>query len=128
MKFLLEDLLRNLLFLFQDRSFFTKAHGKFGTQDNATSLRLLYYPFNKNLKAGQVRLGQHTDYGTITLLFQNQVGGLEVGLRCSIYIPFSGGRFQILKFTIVRFREPTMSMGGKYAYLLNYSLTPLIPS
>ena len=31
-----------------------------------------------DLQKGQVRLAEHTDYGTITLLFQDQVGGLEV--------------------------------------------------
>lgn len=43
-------------------------------------MRLLYYPFDQDLKSGQQRLGQHTDWGTITLLFQDQVGGLEVSL------------------------------------------------
>ena len=65
----------------QDRSFFAKTHEKIGTEGNRTSLRLLYYPSNPNLKAGQTRLGQHTDYGTITLLFQDDIGGLEVLLE-----------------------------------------------
>lgn len=29
-------------------------------------------------KEGQVRCGEHSDYGTLTLLFQDQIGGLEV--------------------------------------------------
>ena len=32
------------------------------------------------LKAGQVRCGEHSDYGSITLLFQDGAGGLEVKL------------------------------------------------
>jgi isopenicillin N synthase-like dioxygenase len=32
------------------------------------------------LKEGQIRLGEHTDYGTMTLLFQDQVGGLQVNV------------------------------------------------
>ena len=51
-----------------------------GSSENKTTLRLLYYPVVKNLREGQLRLGEHTDYGTITLLFQDQVGGLEVKL------------------------------------------------
>lgn len=46
------------------------------------TLRLLHYPavdkrvFRVN--PGQVRAGEHSDYGSITLLFQDQRGGLQV--------------------------------------------------
>jgi isopenicillin N synthase-like dioxygenase len=30
------------------------------------------------IKEGQVRCGEHSDYGTLTLLFQDTSGGLEV--------------------------------------------------
>ncbi|MEH2376242.1 isopenicillin N synthase family dioxygenase [Nostoc sp.] len=47
-------------------------------QQNHT-LRLLHYPPLQTLpKPGQVRAGKHSDYGSITLLFQDDVGGLEV--------------------------------------------------
>jgi len=47
-------------------------------QQNHT-LRLLHYPpLSQPPKLGQVRAGEHSDYGSITLLFQNEVGGLEV--------------------------------------------------
>ena len=43
------------------------------------TLRLLHYPPLQQLpKLGQVRAGEHSDYGSITLLFQDEVGGLEV--------------------------------------------------
>lgn len=43
------------------------------------TLRLLHYPPLQTLpKPGQVRAGEHCDYGSITLLFQDEVGGLEV--------------------------------------------------
>jgi isopenicillin N synthase-like dioxygenase len=55
-------------------SFFSDRHN----QQNHT-LRLLHYPPLEQLpKAGQVRAGEHSDYGSFTLLFQDEVGGLEV--------------------------------------------------
>ncbi|MBP5974251.1 isopenicillin N synthase family oxygenase [Brasilonema sp. CT11] len=47
-------------------------------QQNHT-LRLLHYPsLSQPPKLQQVRAGEHSDYGSITLLFQDEVGGLEV--------------------------------------------------
>ncbi|MCC5608790.1 isopenicillin N synthase family oxygenase [Nostoc sp. CHAB 5834] len=47
-------------------------------QQNHT-LRLLHYPpLQTPPKLGQVRAGEHSDYGSITLLLQDDVGGLEV--------------------------------------------------
>ncbi|OXA63627.1 UPF0676 protein C1494.01 [Folsomia candida] len=45
-----------------------------------TTIRSLYYPptWNKNISPGTVRCGDHSDYGTLTLLFQDAIGGLEV--------------------------------------------------
>ncbi|MBV6624615.1 MAG: isopenicillin N synthase family oxygenase [Rivularia sp. (in: Bacteria)] len=54
--------------------FFTKNHN----QQNHT-LRLLHYPaLRQSPKIGQIRAGEHSDYGSITLLFQDDIGGLEV--------------------------------------------------
>ncbi len=54
--------------------FFTTRHN----QQNHT-LRLLHYPpLQTSPKPGQVRAGEHSDYGSLTLLFQDGVGGLEV--------------------------------------------------
>ena len=50
---------------------------------NCTTLRLLHYPClpdDKIIKPGQIRCGEHTDYGSITLLFQDNMPGLEVSL------------------------------------------------
>lgn len=48
-----------------------------GTQNY--TLRLLHYPpLTTNPQPGQIRAGAHSDYGTLTLLFQDEVGGLEV--------------------------------------------------
>lgn len=52
------------------------------TDEGDNTLRLLHYPpvkksvFTK--KKGQVRAGAHSDYGSITLLFQDTRGGLQV--------------------------------------------------
>lgn len=52
------------------------------TDAGDNNLRLLHYPavrksvFKKN--PNQVRAGEHSDYGSITLLFQDNIGGLEV--------------------------------------------------
>ncbi|XP_066929591.1 uncharacterized protein [Clytia hemisphaerica] len=48
---------------------------------NATTLRLLYYPAiedSSTVLEHQLRCGEHSDYGTITLLFQDDAGGLQV--------------------------------------------------
>ncbi len=55
-------------------SFFADKHN----QQNYT-LRLLHYPPIEQIpKPQQVRAGEHSDYGSFTLLFQDEVGGLEV--------------------------------------------------
>ncbi len=52
--------------------------GYVGRGDN--TLRLLHYPpvAKKEFKAGRVRAGAHTDYGSVTFLFQDGAGGLQV--------------------------------------------------
>ncbi|NJO78642.1 MAG: isopenicillin N synthase family oxygenase [Cyanobacteria bacterium RM1_2_2] len=55
-------------------TFFIDRHGK------NFFLRLLHYPAVEQAAANQLRAGEHTDYGTVTLLFQepDAVGGLEI--------------------------------------------------
>ena len=42
------------------------------------SLRLLHYPPSENMIQNQLGAGAHTDYGFMTLLFQDPVGGLQI--------------------------------------------------
>lgn len=44
-----------------------------------STVRLLHYPpVSEAVEPGSIRAGAHSDYGTITLLFQDSVGGLEI--------------------------------------------------
>ena len=48
---------------------------------SSANLRSLYYPpidETSALPAGTVRTKEHTDYGLITMLFQDNISGLEV--------------------------------------------------
>jgi len=58
-----------------DPEFFIQYHN-----GENVSLRLLHYPPTDaaKIQTGQLGAGAHTDYGMITLLFQNGVGGLQV--------------------------------------------------
>ena len=71
------------LLISQDPQFFARAHQKIdqSSEENYSTLRLLYYPPlppTYDIKPGQLRCGEHVDYGSITLLFQDPNGGLQV--------------------------------------------------
>ena len=65
-----------------DKNFFVDRHENMfkSDQKNRTIFRTLYYPslVDTETLIGVVRCGLHSDYGTITLLFQDNMGGLEV--------------------------------------------------
>lgn len=59
-----------------DPESFVKEHRHIGEQGNSTTLRSLFYPpiDPDQAKPGQLRCGEHSDYGSITLLFQSSPG------------------------------------------------------
>ncbi|XP_006820018.2 uncharacterized protein LOC102803503 [Saccoglossus kowalevskii] len=65
----------------EDPLLFVNAHKGIKGPDNTTTLRTLYYPpisQDIELKPNQIRCGEHSDYGSMTLLFQDDIGGLEI--------------------------------------------------
>ncbi|RDA89830.1 hypothetical protein CP533_6950 [Ophiocordyceps camponoti-saundersi (nom. inval.)] len=96
-------------------------------------LRLLHYPEVKaevfRAKPGQVRAGEHSDYGSITLLFQDDRGGLQVKSPTGNYVdatPIPGtivvnagdllARWSndTIKSTLHRVVEPPRRVDGEY--------------
>ncbi|CAL8082812.1 unnamed protein product [Orchesella dallaii] len=85
-----KNLLKKLLRLLaiglnlDDVDYFVKTCRHFEDPENYNGIynvRLILYPpiaEGKSLPAGAVRCGEHSDYGFLTLLFQDDVGGLEV--------------------------------------------------
>jgi isopenicillin N synthase-like dioxygenase len=67
-----------------DPDFFVKNHTgieKYLEKTHGGIRTMYYYPMNPkpvDLPPNAIRLGEHTDWGSITLLFQDMTGGLEV--------------------------------------------------
>ncbi|KPP73950.1 hypothetical protein Z043_106928, partial [Scleropages formosus] len=71
-----------------DADVFTNEHKLIGSKENGSTLRALYYPpvNYDTVKEGQLRCGEHSDYGSITLVFQSREGGLQVKTRSGDFI------------------------------------------
>ncbi|XP_067275123.1 uncharacterized protein [Pseudorasbora parva] len=71
-----------------DSEVFISVHKHIGSDGNATTLRSLYYPpVNSTcVKDNQLRCGEHSDFGSITLLFQSPESGLQVLNRAGEFI------------------------------------------
>ena len=72
------------------RDFFRNAHSLIGKDGNCSAVRTLYYPPispGLEVKPGQVRLGEHADYGTATFTFQDNVGGMEMKNPSGVFLP-----------------------------------------
>ncbi|XP_039248555.2 uncharacterized protein LOC120326349 [Styela clava] len=65
----------------KDADLFCKSHNLIGHEGNRTGIRLLRYPAiteEVSLKENQTRIGEHTDFATLTLLFNDGIGGLQM--------------------------------------------------
>ncbi|XP_070532482.1 uncharacterized protein [Ptychodera flava] len=74
----------------KDPYHFVKANKEIGGSENETMMRYIHYPAiedDTELVEGQIRCGEHTDFGLITLLFQDDKGGLEVQTKDGEFIP-----------------------------------------
>lgn len=73
-----------------ESSFFSRVH-----RGETITLRLLHYPLitGEPLLPGQLGAGAHTDYGFLTLLFQDGVEGLQVKDKASVWtnVPANNG-------------------------------------
>ncbi|KAL3964574.1 hypothetical protein ACCO45_001578 [Purpureocillium lilacinum] len=109
------------------------------------TLRLLHYPAVKadvfKVNPGQVRAGEHSDYGSVTLLFQDSRGGLQVKSPTGQFVdatPIEGtvvinagdllARWSndTIKSTIHRVVEPPRKEGVEYPprYSIAYFCNP----
>ena len=67
--------------------YFRKYHSLIHQKGNHTALRTLYYPsLPDDLSTIDTRLAEHSDYGSITLLFQDDTGGLQVQCANGSYV------------------------------------------
>jgi len=70
--------LKDPYFFYKNHSFHSRSEQN-KDKRSFTQMKYNYYPkLEGGLKPGQVQLGEHKDFNTITLLFQDQIGGLEV--------------------------------------------------
>ena len=99
-------------------------------------LRLLHYPPHPaDAEAGQIGAGEHTDYGTITLLMTDEVAGLEVRRRDGVWIaaPKIPGAFVcnigdcMMRWTndiYVSTPHRVVNRGGRERYSIAFFLDP----
>ena len=83
-----------------------------------TLMRLLHYPpLPSKIEKNQIRAGEHTDYGDVTLLFQDSVGGLEVKTLDNEWIsaPFVENTVLINERTFILSRT---NVGNSHQYYL----------
>ncbi|XP_072022333.1 uncharacterized protein [Amphiura filiformis] len=90
---------------YEDPLIFVKSHQKTGTAEGCSSIRLNHYPPTADIEVEekQVRCGEHSDYGSITLLFQKDQGGLE---KHRVVNPVSESDKRADRYSIIYFGSP----------------------
>ncbi|XP_021349213.1 UPF0676 protein C1494.01-like [Mizuhopecten yessoensis] len=76
----------------EDKHFLRNCHQTIGQKSNTSTLRTIFYPSllsDEEIKPNQIRCGEHSDFGSLTLLFQDDVGGLQVCNLQGEYVPAS---------------------------------------
>ncbi|KAI0225731.1 2-oxoglutarate-dependent dioxygenase htyE [Lamellibrachia satsuma] len=79
-------------------AYFNELHQKPGT-NNSSLIRCLFYPPIQNdadIKPNQIRCGEHSDCGSITLIFQDDAGGLELRTRDGEFVPATPMAYTVL--------------------------------
>ena len=67
---------------------FTKGHSRQLGGQNGSTLRVVHYPpLPEPVPTGAVRCATHSDWGSVTLLLQDDCGGLEVLSRSGGWVP-----------------------------------------
>ena len=62
-----------------DPDFLLSTHNYLLTEGGGSAMRVLFYPpVPEDVPANTIRCGEHSDYGTITILMQDSMGGLQV--------------------------------------------------
>lgn len=74
-----------------DQNYFLQHHKKAGGDGNVSGLNCFLYPELKesnmqNIKPGQLRCGEHNDFGSLTLLVSDDIKGLQVLNRDNRYV------------------------------------------
>ncbi|XP_069138904.1 uncharacterized protein [Argopecten irradians] len=73
-----------------DKHYLRKCHQLISKKGNITLMRNNYYPpipTDREINPIQARIGEHSDYGSLTLLYQDNVGGLEIQTLDGEYAP-----------------------------------------
>nr|XP_053626199.1 uncharacterized protein LOC128684083 [Cherax quadricarinatus] len=67
------------LSLGREKEYFISMHRELGTEKGLTCLRVNHYPpVPDTVPQGITRFAAHSDFGTLTFLFQDDAGGLQV--------------------------------------------------